>query len=227
MFKNTTRKAIALGGISLAAAGIIGIGVEVTKAVTSEIQKARAATTAALAEIEKAKAQMQSAIADRVKAEAETLRAKNELLAAYAARDGAMFAAKFMADGARDAAKENSRGLVKATEVDKYVENNIYDGWTSRFLAPAKTIDGYNKEIAALNREAQSGVDLKTRKPLTEDERADRKAQVRILEEDKQIEGEASAANIKEMVGVMMQGFNGLLAQFADGQPRSAGRTIQ
>jgi regulator of protease activity HflC (stomatin/prohibitin superfamily) len=161
MFKNASRKAIALGGISLAAAGAIGIGVEVTKAVTFEIEKARAATTAALAEVDKAKAEMQKAIAEQRKAAADQLRAENELLAAKVARDGAMFAAQFIAQGTRDAAKENASGLVRATEVDKYVDNNIYDGWTSRFIAPAKAIDGYNKEINKLKREVQSGISLR------------------------------------------------------------------
>lgn len=210
MFKNINTKAIALGGISLCAAGAIAIGVEVTRAVTFEIQKARAATTTALAEIEKSKAEKESAIAEREKAVAAKIAAENLLLAAKETRDATMLAAKYMAQGQRDAAEKNAEGLIDATKIDRYVDNQVYDGFTSHFVEPAKAIDKFNKQIAQLKREAETGIDRRTRRLLNDAERADRLAQIRILEEEKQIESDTSAATMSDLFNVVMKGASGI-----------------
>lgn len=222
MFKNASPKAIALGGITFAGLGIIGIGVEVTKGVTFEIQKARAATTAALAEVEKSKAAMQSALAEMSKAGADKLRADNELLAARITQQGAILVGRLMSTAQVVAADKNATGLVTATGVDKYVENNIYDGFTSHFVEPAKAIHNFNGQISRLKREAQSGIDGKSRRFLTEAERADRLAQVRILEQEKEIESDTSAADINDIVKVMSKGVSGLMGSMDAFYPSSS-----
>lgn len=224
MFKNVTPKAIALGGISFAALGVIGIGVEVTKAVTFEIQKARAAMTAALADIESAKAAMQSAYAERDKAAADKLRAENELLASKITRDAAVLVGQLLAQAQRDSAAKSAEGLVDATGVDKYVDNQIYAGVTSQFVEPVKVIKALNTQIYRLRREAETGIEFTSRRFLTEAERADRLAHVRILEEEKKAESDTSSATISDMFGVMMKGASRLIGGLDALNPTGASR---
>lgn len=225
MFKNMSPKAIALGGITFGGLGMIGIGVEVTKAVTFEIQKARAATTTALAELDQAKAQIQIAIAEMEKARAARLDAENKLLAAIEARNGTMIAAQYMAQGQRDAAVTAGESLVIATGVDRHVDNAMYDSFAGPLFAePSKTINALNRQIVRLKHEAMTGIDSNTRRLISEDQRADRMAQAKILEEQVSIESDTAAKNMGDVMNVVMKGVSGVMGGMEAFYPTGASR---
>ncbi len=227
MFNNVSPKAIALGGITFAALGVIGIGVETTKGILFEIQNARAATTAALASMETSKAEMEKARAERVAADASRLDAENKLLAAIESRHGAEGAAFSMAQGQRDAAQTTGLALVKATEIDRHVDNALYDSFAGPIFAePSKTINALNRQIVRLKREAETGIDMKSRRFLSETDKADRLAQARILEEEVITEGDTTAKNMGDMLNVMMKGVSGMMGGIGGPQPTGGSRVM-
>jgi hypothetical protein len=228
MFKSVSPKAIALGGITFAGLGVIGIGVETTKAVLFEIQNARAATTAALANIEISKAEMEKARAERASADASRLDAENKLLAAVEARNGALGAAQFMAGSERYAADRNSDSLVHATEIDRFVDNEMYSKFTEPLLEPFTKISQHNSQMVRLQHEAETGIDSKTRRFLTESEKADRLAQARILGEEVTIESKISGKNVGDMFNAMFGGVAGMGGLFPTGnEPKTTRRIVQ
>lgn len=213
MFKNVSPKAIALGGITFAGLGLIGISVEITRGQLFETRKAMAAMTAALAEVDRSKAEMEKAIAEK-------LAAQNSLLSAIEARNGAMMAAQFMAQGQRDAAVTTGNSLVSATEIDRHVDNAMYDSFAGPIFAePSKAINSLNRQIVRLKHEAETGIDAKARRFLTETEKADRMAQAKILEEEVTIESETSAKNMGDMLNVLMKGASTMIGSFGGAFP--------
>jgi hypothetical protein len=231
MFKNVSPKAIALGGITFAGLGIIGIGVEVTKAVTFEIEKAKAATIAALAEKEQSVAAREAASAEREKAQAALLAAQNSLLAAVEARNGVTEAAQRGYEAMLYTADRGNESLVESTKIDRLVDNGMYEDFTKPLLEPFTKISQHNKEIVRLQHEAETGIDSKSRRFLSEAERADRVARARILGEEVTIESQISGKNMGDMFNAMFggaSGMSGLAGLYPTGnEPRVARSIVQ
>lgn len=225
-------KTIAWIGIPLLSAASLTIVNTISQGALFEGKKATAAYQAAMAELEKAKAEIQKAAAALAEAAASKLDAENRLKAAIEARDAQLGAAQIMAGGSRDSARITSQGLVAAANVDKYVDNTVFETFTGPIIEPMKQIGVYNKQIVRLRREIDAGIDQDARRFLSESERADRAAKKLILEEEVSMLQETSSKNLRDSVGALMggltQGFGEAARFYPSGkEPPPVRRIIQ
>ena len=199
MTANISTKAIALAGISVTIAGGIAVVKTVSEAYLYQIK-------GATAEMEKARAAQLDA-ANKLKG---TENAAAAVIAAAVEQAKANVAASNALAGAtRDAAIANARGMVEAMGVGTYVDNTTFDGLTKPFLVePMAEISRLNTRVGHLRSESETGVDRKTRRILSANERADRMAQAMILQEDIKTIQETSTKNISDVSTMLMGGIN-------------------
>lgn len=212
-------KTIAWIGIPLLSAASLTIVNTISQGALFEGKKATAAYQAAMAELEKAKAEMQKAVAALAAAAAAKLDAENKYRAAVEMRDGQLGAAQITAGGTVSAAHITSQGLVAAANVDKYVDNTMYDSFVAPIIGPLAKVGAPNEQIVRIRRELGTGIDQQTGRFLSEEDRADLVAKKLILEEEVSMLKETSAKNFTDNVGALMGGLTQGLGQTATFYP--------
>ncbi len=202
MLSNFTGKGIALGCGAFIGAGFMAMSVETTKALLFEIRNSRAAQEAAVAQVKAAEAKQLEAI-NMLKGTLETAQAMTNVgrLQAHATEA----AAQHLATATENAAKTSTEGLIAASNITSHPENETFDRLTSGLLPPATETASLNRRITRLKRETESGIDSKSRRHLSESERADRKIQQENLEEELVILNESASKNASDTVHFMLE----------------------
>ena len=221
MFKNISPKAIALGGISAAVLGMVGIAVETTKAELFEIRNSIAAIQAARATAKAADASYLDAI-NKLKGTIETAAAMNNVGQLQA--NATIAAANRVAAATITAAETTKDGLITATTINMHPENEMYDNVTGPlFGQPIKKIAALNERINYLKWQAQRSPDANQQTAYM--------AQLAVLEEEKATVNQTGAQNFSDMISMVLGGvgqtLGGMAQLYPNAQtPRPAPRMI-
>jgi len=229
MFSTKTRNII-LALMSLCAAALIAIAVETTKGMLFEIRKLVADMKTSEAHYKIGEAHYLDAI-NKLKAAIETASAMNNVGQLQA--NAAIVASTRAAQAAEASARTTADGLVRATEINMHPETEMFDNVTGPlFGAPAKQIQNLNEKIVRLKRDAARGIDSKTRRTLSQEERAERTAEAEALEDELATVKETASKNVYDAIGMFVGGngsdglFGGLGGLFPSGNEKPVPRRI-